>query len=1618
MKSLPTSETLNADKSRARVQLATPKDFASRQLNAQRCGVVILGSFLLALSALEVHAQVGNNNPTGPSGIFNGHAGGCGYDPYTGNATRSITDISVAGAVGEYPLALVRTANSRAPSTTEVFAFAGGWNHNYNWILEESEHSQTQNFHPASYTVEFPDGRVETFKQVNWDTSCYRVRVSNGGAGSSAGVRERFAQLNLNTMFAYLILPDGGKIEFKAVRYTNVNHSRWWYKYHATAIYDPYGLRTQLVSSTTPSGMWRRLDWVIEPAGRSLHFLYTGPNNPKVDHVDASDGRTVQYYYVYCNGCRLDRVRYYNNPAWDARYQYTGSNVGQGLPPLLWTADDPMYAGPMKRIAYEYKPVTPRNPDNTAPVYGQILRERYWDGVVGHEGNGAMVSELTVGFPNNNPVYRTEKRGDLATRTFIYNGAGAGYLAWASDFTDRYASQTYDQTTKYIVAVMDRRGNTTDYTSNTLTGNVTQVQFPAATDVTPSPAPRGTVSYTYGWASCHDPNNRDANNPYFLCTATTEGGQITKFWRDGNKRITKIEYPDGGYEQFIYNGYGQVLTHRLKTGGTETFAYDGLYRLQYYSDAYHNNANNPSIQYFYEGHGWVNGIYDSLAHPTNWTYNNRAQVLVTTLPYDPFDNNTRHTITNAYNPDGTLQSVTNELNFITSYTYDDYRRLKSVTPPGRGDGTGLHTSRFYYGVNAADSANDYKFTDSNVTWVVLPSNKKTKNIYDNNRRKTSVTAGYGSGDDATTSYVFDAVGNLTTITNPLNHNNTTIDYDARNRPSAIHVLSQVTSLMYDTAGRKKKITRPNGQTITYDTFDAMNRVMQQTATQNPTQSAVTRYTYYTTADGATAPVGLLKTMKDPRNTTDPYTYEYDLMGRKLKITYPADTANAHRTEQWSYDDVGRLQTFKNRAGKTQTFTYDGLNRINWLSWDDNGFTPTVHFTYDPASRLVGIDNANATVARAYWNDNSLGAETETPAGETAKTVMCFYDDDGNRGQIYYPDDELTFTYAYTGRNQLSAVGPWATYEYDARGNLTKRTLLNGTHTDYLTYDQYDHAAWVVHYLNGISPGFNYDYDDLSNNRKWVRRLNPGMGDVGDVFKYDLADQTIGFQLNVQTPQNVQSIPQNIIYDANGNRTSFGSDTYTINNNGLNLYSKRNNINAYYDNKASITQSFDGSTYTYDAQNRLTHAAKGSDTIDFAYDGLNRQVKRTVNGTTTYSVWDGWDLIEEYQAGGTPTACYLYGADGLIVDSQVANADFNWYYRDGSGSTSHIADSSGNLKEWYRYDLQGTPFIYAPNNTQRTASAFNVRHLFTAQQWYKEIGLYDLRNRFYSPDIGRFLQPDPIGFRGGNNLYRYCGNNPVTRWDPLGLQVEHPAEKGDADGVVVRGEPIPPPDPSNISRTGFLPGDFGWPGIPTALEPFLPDSLFKSSREVAGAQLHVPESPSVEHPPPSSVPPQNPPQPIDPSHPTTTAEFIAIGNMIEHGNTMDTTPAIDLVDVLSGGIAGLARSSIRSVAADTAATGFRYVSEGEAQIIRKRGQIPIVDRFGNAKNVFYTNESFTSAAEARQALSLPSTPAFRVEFNLGKAPAGYGGIADGGGAEFILREGAAPIPVTLIVPLGE
>ncbi|HEY2917827.1 MAG TPA: hypothetical protein VGK77_02405, partial [Candidatus Binatia bacterium] len=324
----------------------------------------------------------------------------------------------------------------------------------------------------------------------------FRYSASDLYFRSTAGVRHRFHKLNLNTMLAYLILPDGGKVEFTAVQHSfqqgGTGTTYYYYRYRARAIIDPHGLRTTFTDEVTPNGN-KRLQKVTEPAGRYLQFTYATVNGPRLSYVTASDGRMVQYYYTTISPggtpyTALTSVVYYGNAAWTARYTYRSPNVAptSGLP-LLWTADDPMYPGPMKRMAYEY--------NGTTAVYGQILSERYWDGVAGHEASGAAVSTLEI----TGVTTRKETRGDNTWRTFTYSDTG--YLTSNTDFNHVSASQTYDAN-KYINSVTDRKGNTTNFTSNALNGNMEVTTFPLTQGDTPGQTERPTVQYAYGSPSC------------------------------------------------------------------------------------------------------------------------------------------------------------------------------------------------------------------------------------------------------------------------------------------------------------------------------------------------------------------------------------------------------------------------------------------------------------------------------------------------------------------------------------------------------------------------------------------------------------------------------------------------------------------------------------------------------------------------------------------------------------------------------------------------------------------------------------------------------------------------------------------------------------------------------------------------------------------------------------------------------------------------------------------------------------------------------------------------------------------------------------------------------------
>jgi RHS repeat-associated protein len=192
------------------------------------------------------------------------------------------------------------------------------------------------------------------------------------------------------------------------------------------------------------------------------------------------------------------------------------------------------------------------------------------------------------------------------------------------------------------------------------------------------------------------------------------------------------------------------------------------------------------------------------------------------------------------------------------------------------------------------------------------------------------------------------------------------------------------------------------------------------------------------------------------------------------------------------------------------------------------------------------------------------------------------------------------------------------------------------------------------------------------------------------------------------------------------------------------------------------------TYPWDFENRLTSVAlPGSGgTVSFKYDPFGRRIYKSSTSATSVFAYDGDNLIEETNATGAVVARY---EQGLNIDEPLAmlrSSATSYYQADGLGSITSLSNSSGTNVATYAFDSFG-------NLTASTGSLTNPFR-YTARESDTETGLYYYRARYYDQNSGRFLNEDPITFKGGINFYRYASNNPVNRIDPFGLNPATPA----------------------------------------------------------------------------------------------------------------------------------------------------------------------------------------------------------------------------------------------------
>ncbi len=182
-------------------------------------------------------------------------------------------------------------------------------------------------------------------------------------------------------------------------------------------------------------------------------------------------------------------------------------------------------------------------------------------------------------------------------------------------------------------------------------------------------------------------------------------------------------------------------------------------------------------------------------------------------------------------------------------------------------------------------------------------------------------------------------------------------------------------------------------------------------------------------------------------------------------------------------------------------------------------------------------------------------------------------------------------------------------------------------------------------------------------------------------------------------------------------------------------------------------------------------------LEFAYDAFARRVekrvmaparagKRAVVATTRY-VWDRSSVVHEITSrpGAPPSSqTFLYeDQDEVTPLAQLEGSGgvSSWVHlvSDFNGTPEELVDGAGRVVGRLTRDAYGKT---AAASGSKSTTPFR----FPGQIADPETGLHYNRYRYYDPQAGRYLTPDPIGIAGGYNLYQY-GRNPIGWADPMG-----------------------------------------------------------------------------------------------------------------------------------------------------------------------------------------------------------------------------------------------------------
>lgn len=481
----------------------------------------------------------------------------------------------------------------------------------------------------------------------------------------------------------------------------------------------------------------------------------------------------------------------------------------------------------------------------------------------------------------------------------------------------------------------------------------------------------------------------------------------------------------------------------------------------------------------------------------------------------------------------------------------------------------------------------------------------------------------------------------------------------------------------------------------------------------------------------------------------------DANGARTRFIYGANGRVARTLYQdghsdfASYDAAGNVERLRTSGKRSLTVTSTPAGRPAEIKYPD---ATSSTFKYDAAGRVIAAESPHATSSYHYGDGGELLEETSG-----AHSFKFKYDTTGLLLSIEYPDQSRV-AFEYDLDKRLARITDWSgagtTFQraLDDRSETTRlpngletavtmtaagkpqRTSTRSTRSGAVlseTQAAFDVQGRIVSLADSEFGKRDYSYDAESQ----LLAVRAGTGEALEWFSYDLAGNRAS---------------------NNGNRVELGR--------GNRLLSAWN-ARCSYDRHGNIIEArWFGKPwrYSYDARNQLVAAEGPQGKVLFEYDAFGRRTLKQSGTTKTEYVWSGEQLAREIITTGdeqeTRDYLYLPGTHtpfALRIDSRVY-----YYHCDHRGTPQRLTDAQGRIVWAAEYSAFGQARVHVAlvDNSLR----------FPGQYYDPETGLSYNRFRYYSAELGRYITPDPVGLLGGSNCYRYVGNDPLNKTDPLGL----------------------------------------------------------------------------------------------------------------------------------------------------------------------------------------------------------------------------------------------------------